>query len=174
MNAEEVDFTLIVAVIESLIRQKQEEGAPLEHILVFLPGWKQISGLSAFLEERRLVKKNYDVLLLHSMLPLEEQRVVFTPPRRPRIILSTNIAETSVTIPYINVVIDSGLQNTMEFNAFSNADVLSTTRITQSNVLQRRGRTGRLHEGLCIHLYSFADYRDMPQFIAGAVRGSEA
>ena len=99
MNAKDIDYALVAAIIESLTRQRQEEGAPLEHVLVFLPGWKQISGLNGYLKARALIAKNYEVLLLHSMLPLAEQRLVFTPPTRARIILSTNIAETSVTIP---------------------------------------------------------------------------
>ena len=164
----------MISLLERLTQQKQEEDSPLEHVLVFLPGWKQITDLADRVGKSFMLSKNYEVLMLHSMLPLQQQRLVFTTPTKPRIILATNIAETSITIPYVNIVVDSGYENTMSFNYFSNVDVMSLNRVTQSNVMQRRGRTGRLREGTCFHLYSFATFQEMQPFIVRPRRGADA
>ena len=164
---------MVISLLEHLTQQKQGDDAPLEHVLVFLPGWKQITDVADRVSKSLMLSRNYEVLWLHSMLPLQQQRLVFTTPTKPRIILATNIAETSITIPYINIVVDSGYENTMNYNYFSNVDVMSLNRVTQANVMQRRGRTGRLREGMCFHLYSFATFQEMQPFIVRERRGTD-
>lgn len=120
-------------------------------ILVFLPGVSEISRVEEKLRDARLER---DILPLHGSLPLAEQRVVLSSGQRPRIILTTNIAEASVTVPGTDTVIDTGLARVMTVNLKSGFEKLDLVRIAKFNAKQRAGRAARQKAGLCIRLWT--------------------
>lgn len=152
--------TLIAHVV-----QTTKSGA----ILVFLPGMGEIMEImSLLLEERPLgVDFNdatkFNILQLHSLLE-QGQRTVFdkSPPGVRKIILSTNIAETSVTIPDVTVVIDSGLMRQMHYNSTFRRSELKTLFASQSNLKQRAGRAGRVQAGDYFALFNEHRLQNLP------------
>lgn len=129
-------------------------------ILVFLSGTDDITVCLALLWERlstlgeRHGEKSWLVIPFHSKIPVNQSLYPFMPVvGRRKIILATNVAETSITIPGIRYVIDSGLQKRMVFLPEHNANVLVVIPITYSSHMQRRGRVGRMQHGTCIFLY---------------------
>ena len=139
-------------------------------ILIFLPGWDEITRLKDALEQSRVFgnKKKYTVLPLHSMISPGEQRKVFIrPPRMLRkIILSTNIAETAITIDDVAVIIDSGRQKEKSFDPYTGVSTLQSGWISQASARQRKGRAGRCREGLAFHLYSTQRYDAFDEYQA--------
>ena len=127
-------------------------------ILVFLPGWDDISRLkdSLAFSTRFRNQNKYRVLPLHSGVAPKEQQLVFKrPPAGVRkIILSTNIAETSVTIDDVVFVIDSGKMKEKSFDPHINLATLMVQWVSQASARQRKGRAGRVQPGVCFHLYS--------------------
>ncbi len=126
-------------------------------ILVFLPGERDIRETMAFLEGRRL--PHTELLPLLASLPAGEQARVFKTSSARRIILATNVAETSVTIPGIRAVIDSGLARIKRYSAQRHVQTLRIEPISQASARQRMGRCGRVGPGTCIRLYSEEDYQ---------------
>ncbi len=130
-------------------------------VLCFLPGEGEIrrceETLVGDLSERGLPGK-VEVLPLYGAMPKEAQDYVVSPPsggsRRRRVILATSIAETSLTIPGITVVVDSGLMRVSRFSAASGMDRLETLPLTKDRAEQRRGRAGRVRPGLCLRLWT--------------------
>ncbi|KAJ8939396.1 hypothetical protein NQ314_011142 [Rhamnusium bicolor] len=135
-------------------------------MLIFLNGFSEISTLADAITEYSQYKKNWIVLPLHSTLSLEEQDKVFDyPPEGVRkCIISTNIAETSVTIDGIRFVIDSGKVNRMSYNTNLGVNKLSETSISQDSAKQRAGRAGRTGPGICFRMYSEEDFRNFEAF----------
>jgi len=130
---------------------------PPEHdILVFLPGERDIRETAEYLESVRGGRD--DVIPLLASLPATEQRRAFLPSARRRIILATNVAETSVTIPGIRAVIDSGLARISRYIHRTQVQRLQVEPISQASARQRTGRCGRLGPGTCIRLYSEEDF----------------
>lgn len=119
--------------------------------LVFLPGWRDIEQCAQALHQRYPAQK---ILRLHSRVPSTEQARALDPTQGPRIILSTNIAETSLTIADVTLVIDSGLVRRAEYEQRTGISRLRTARISQASADQRRGRAGRVQAGHCIRLWS--------------------
>ncbi|MBS1368985.1 MAG: ATP-dependent RNA helicase HrpA [Lentisphaeria bacterium] len=128
---------------------------PRGDILVFLPGEREIRDATDLLSGRNY--RNTEVLPLYGRLSAGDQQKVFSPGRERRIILATNVAETSVTIPRIRFVIDSGLARIKRFNPRSQIEELQIETISQASARQRRGRCGRVADGVCVHLYSEDD-----------------
>lgn len=128
---------------------------PRGDILVFLPGEREIRDATDLLTGRGY--RNTEVLPLYGRLSAADQQKVFSPGRERRIILATNVAETSVTIPRIRFVIDSGLARIKRFNPRSQIEELQIETISQASARQRRGRCGRIADGVCVHLYSEDD-----------------
>lgn len=129
--------------------------------LVFLPGFREIN------RARETLGRDYpnlgaDIVTLHGQLPPEEQRRVLTPRpgRQSRIILSTNVAETSLTIPGVRAVADSGLERRVRYLARTGMDHWDTVPISSASAEQRKGRAGRLGPGLCLRWWSENDRRD--------------
>lgn len=116
-------------------------------VLVFLPGMKEIRAV-----ESSLGRRSEEILVVHGSQPPEAMRRVFSESDRRRIYLSTNVAETSITLPGVRVVIDSGLAKTRLHKAGRAA--LATVPISQASMDQRAGRAGRVAEGACIRLWS--------------------
>jgi ATP-dependent helicase HrpB len=119
--------------------------------LVFLPGWKEIDQCRLEIGNRFAQQK---ILCLHSRVSSHEQIKALDEREGPRLILSTNIAETSLTIPDVTLVIDSGLMRRVEYEQRTGISHLRTSMISQSSADQRRGRAGRVQAGLCIRLWS--------------------
>ena len=138
-------------------------------ILVFLPGMTEIRRTAASLQtvanERDLM-----VLSLHGDLPAEEQDRALQPQARRRIVLATNVAETSVTVEGISGVVDTGLARMMTFDADLGLDRLALTPIARDAAEQRTGRAGRLRPGVCVRLWSEASHRQRPEQTEPEVR----
>lgn len=128
---------------------------PMDDILVFLPGERDIRETADALERLR---GNDDIIPLLASLPAAEQQRAFRSSPRRRIILATNVAETSVTIPGIRCVIDSGLARISRYVHRTQVQRLQIEPISQASARQRAGRCGRLGPGTCIRLYSEEDF----------------
>ncbi|MGN0853614.1 MAG: ATP-dependent RNA helicase HrpA [Kiritimatiellia bacterium] len=132
-------------------------------ILVFLPGERDIRETAEALD-RRPGGTADDVIPLLASLPAGEQRRAFHASERRRIILATNVAETSVTIPGIRFVIDSGLARISRYVHRTQIQRLQIEPVSQASARQRAGRCGRLGPGICIRLYSEADFNARDAF----------
>jgi ATP-dependent helicase HrpB len=125
-------------------------------VLCFLPGAREIRQTVDALAADA-ARSGFDVLPLHGGLPGDEQDRALAPGGHPRVIVATNIAETSLTVPDVTVVVDAGLQRVSRFDAARGLDVLVTERITRDAADQRAGRAGRVSAGRAIRLWSAQD-----------------
>ncbi|WP_294965039.1 ATP-dependent helicase HrpB [Sulfurimonas sp.] len=145
----------IPTLVSKLIRDilENDEG----NILVFFPGIAEIKKTQMLISESLKNTNNTDVFIsaLYGNLSKEEQdRAIKAPPKcKRKIVLATNIAQTSLTIEGIKIVIDSGLQNSSVFNSSSGMNRLQSSFISQDSATQRAGRAGRLSAGKCYHLW---------------------
>jgi ATP-dependent helicase HrpA len=135
---------------------------PAGDILVFMSGEREIREAMDYLGRRKL--RNTEVLPLYARLSSAEQRRVFHPGPMRRIILSTNVAETSLTVPRIRFVIDSGFARISRYAHRSRIQRLPVEPVSQSSANQRLGRCGRLGPGTCVRLYGEADFELRPEF----------
>ena len=133
-----------------------DELPPRDDILVFLPGERDIRETADYLSDVRGGLD--DIIPLLASLPSFEQRRAFQPSSRRRIILATNVAETSVTIPGIRAVIDSGLARISRYIHRTQVQRLQIEPVSQASAKQRMGRCGRLGPGICLRLYSEEDF----------------
>lgn len=131
-------------------------------ILVFMPTERDIRETCELIRE--MAGKGVDVLPLMGSLSSSEQERVFASTFRRKVIVSTNIAETSLTIPGIRFVIDSGLARVSRYNARQRVRRLPVERIAQSNANQRAGRAGRVEAGVCVRLYENDDFDSRARF----------
>ncbi|KAM0788761.1 hypothetical protein ACM66B_002852 [Microbotryomycetes sp. NB124-2] len=157
MDHHAINFDLIVRLLESLCFSEPSLVQYSAATLVFLPSLESIRRLTDLLEAHRAFgSREFLVLPLHSMLSNENQSLVFNVPRKGvrKIVISTNIAETGVTIPDITAVIDTGKHREMRFDEKRQISRLVETFVAQSNAKQRRGRAGRVQEGVCFHLFT--------------------
>uniref|UniRef100_A0A2K5C9E1 ATP-dependent DNA/RNA helicase DHX36 n=1 Tax=Aotus nancymaae TaxID=37293 RepID=A0A2K5C9E1_AOTNA len=152
MDDDKVDLNLIVALIRYIVLE-EEDGA----ILVFLPGWDNISTLHDLLMSQVMFKSDkFLIIPLHSLMPTVNQTQVFkrTPPGVRKIVIATNIAETSITIDDVVYVIDGGKIKETHFDTQNNISTMSAEWVSQANAKQRKGRAGRVQPGHCYHLYN--------------------
>lgn len=138
-------------------------------ILVFLPGVGEISQTENLLKRQRAVR-DCAVMPLYGSQPLEQQSKVIHPGTNRRIILSTNVAETSLTIEGIRTVIDSGQVRVLRFKPAVGLDRLQLEPICQSSATQRAGRAGRLESGLCLRLWDEKSHRTSPMHLEPEIR----
>ncbi|WP_232767529.1 ATP-dependent RNA helicase HrpA, partial [Geminisphaera colitermitum] len=131
-------------------------------ILVFMPAERDIREIRELLEGRKL--RNCEVVPLFGRLSNADQQRVFAPSLRRKIIVATNIAETSLTLPGIRFVIDTGLARVSRYSPQARTRRLPIEPVAQSSADQRKGRAGRVAEGVCIRLYSEKDYNERPRF----------
>ncbi|HID01361.1 MAG TPA: ATP-dependent RNA helicase HrpA [Piscirickettsiaceae bacterium] len=136
---------------------------PYGDVLVFLVGERDIKETAEAIRKRGL--KNTEVLPLYARQPLSEQQKIFQPnPHKRRIILATNVAETSLTVPGIKFVIDTGLVRISRYSPRLKVLRLPIEKISQASANQRKGRCGRVSEGVCIRLYSEEDFLARPRY----------
>ena len=149
-----IPYELIVKLLENIHSGRYEQYN--QAILVFLPGIAEIRRLSSLLSGHQKFTGRCEIFTLHSTIASEEQEKVFSPPRRGmrKIVLATNIAETGITIPDITCVIDTGKHKEMRFDERRQLSRLIAAFVSQANAVQRRGRAGRVQNGLCFHLFS--------------------
>ena len=137
-------------------------------VLVFLPSERDIREVGDLLEGRRL--RGCEIVPLFGRLSNAEQQRVFSPTQRRKVVLATNIAETSLTIPGIRFVVDTGLARVSRYAAAARTRRLPIEPISQSSADQRKGRSGRVAEGVCIRLYSEKDFLERPRFTEPEIR----
>ena len=131
-------------------------------ILVFLPGEREIRDTADLLNGQKW--NNTDILPLFGRLSMAEQQKVFKAGGRRRIILATNVAETSITIPGIHYVIDSGLVRINRYNPRIHVQTLLIEQVSQASAKQRRGRCGRIADGVCVYLYDRDSLDEAPLY----------
>ncbi len=151
----------IVAAAEDLWRAGPGD------ILVFLPGEREIRE-TADLLRRSLARRPYasavEILPLYARLSVSEQQRVFAPSRGRRIVLATNVAETSLTVPGVRFVIDTGLARVKRYSLRNKTTLLQIERVSQAAANQRAGRCGRLADGICVRLYDEDDFAARPPY----------
>jgi ATP-dependent helicase HrpA len=135
---------------------------PRGDILVFLPGEREIREAEQELERRRL--RNTSIQPLYSRLSAADQSKVFAPVTGRRIILATNVAETSLTLPGIVYVVDTGTARLSRYDPRTGTTRLLVEGISQASADQRKGRCGRVREGICVRLYDEASYASRQPF----------
>jgi ATP-dependent helicase HrpA len=133
-------------------------------ILVFLPGEREIRDTADALSRKAEGPRGFDVVPLYSRLSASEQHRVFERHTRHRVILSTNVAETSLTVPGISAVVDTGVARISRYSTRTKVQRLPIEPISQASANQRSGRCGRVEAGIAIRLYSEEDYRARPEF----------
>jgi len=148
-DEDELDNHLASAIVAAV--DEVERMDALGDVLVFLPGEREIREASHALEQHAM--KNTEVIPLFSRLSVGEQDKVFQSHRGRRIILATNVAETSLTVPGIRFVIDTGLARISRYSARTKVQRLPIEPISQASANQRSGRCGRVAAGVCIRLY---------------------
>ena len=131
-------------------------------VLVFLPGEREIRELATEIRKSKL--NAFDVLPLYSRLSVSEQNRVFQAHSKARILLVTNVAETSLTVPGIHYVIDPGVARISRYSYRSKVQQLPIEPVSQASADQRKGRCGRVAAGVCIRLYSEDDFLSRPAF----------
>ena len=131
-------------------------------VLAFLPGEREIRDVGEFLE--RELGSQVEVLALYSRMSWDQQSRIFQPGARRRIVLATNVAETSITVPGIRAVIDSGLARISRYSPRNRLQRLPIEPVSRASAEQRKGRCGRLGPGLCVRLYSETDFEERAAF----------
>ncbi|NXM57200.1 DHX36 helicase, partial [Illadopsis cleaveri] len=152
MDDDKVDLDLVAALIRHIVLE-EEDGA----ILVFLPGWDNISTLHEILTSQVMFKSDrFLIIPLHSLMPTVNQTQVFkkTPPGVRKIVIATNIAETSITIDDVVFVIDGGKIKETHFDTQNSISTMAAEWVSRANAKQRKGRAGRVQPGYCYHLYN--------------------
>ncbi|KAK7487044.1 hypothetical protein BaRGS_00021714, partial [Batillaria attramentaria] len=159
MDLEKINYDLILLLLEWIVsgdHSHPKEGG----ILIFLPGFAEIQTmLDTLLSSSEFGHRNkakYRIVPLHSTLSSEEQNAVFAKPKEgvTKIVIATNIAETSITIDDIVYVIDAGRMKEKQYDSARSMESLETVWVSKANALQRRGRAGRVTSGVCFHLFT--------------------
>ncbi len=154
------------AVAEAITNIWREGASGAGDVLVFLPGEREIRDCAEALRKDHVLAQRFhpEVLSLFARQSISDQERVFSPGNGRRIILTTNVAETSLTVPNIRYVIDSGLARVKRYSYRNKVEQLQVEPISQAAANQRAGRCGRVSDGICIRLYSEQDYLSRPKF----------
>jgi ATP-dependent helicase HrpA len=160
-DEEEAIEEAILDAADDLLRQGDGD------ILVFLPGEREIRDVADHLRKyqgRSAKLKHIEVLPLFARLSIEDQQKIFKSHHTRRIVLATNVAETSLTVPGIKYVIDAGLARVNRYSPRAKVEQLQIEKISQAAARQRAGRCGRVSNGICVRLYSEEDFNSRPEF----------
>lgn len=160
-DEEEAIEEAILDAADDLLRQGDGD------ILVFLPGEREIRDVADHLRKyqgRSTKLKHIEVLPLFARLSIEDQQKIFRSHTGRRIVLATNVAETSLTVPGIKYVIDAGLARVNRYSTRAKVEQLQIEKISQAAAKQRAGRCGRVSNGICVRLYSEQDFNGRPEF----------
>lgn len=160
-DEEEAIEEAILDAADDLLRQGDGD------ILVFLPGEREIRDTAEHLRKyqgRSAKLKHIEVLPLFARLSIEDQQKIFKSHHTRRIVLATNVAETSLTVPGIKYVIDAGLARMNRYSTRAKVEQLQIEKISQAAAKQRAGRCGRVSNGICVRLYSEQDFDGRPEF----------
>lgn len=164
-NRVEDDLTVdqaILATLDEIAAHERSEGKHPGDVLVFLPGEREIRDAAEMLRKAQL--KHTEILPLYARLsPAEQQRIFQSHPGR-RVVLATNVAETSLTVPGIRYVIDSGTARISRYSYRAKVQRLPIEAVSQASANQRKGRCGRVEPGICVRLYSEEDFNARPAF----------
>ena len=155
----------VVAAVDEITRLD-----PRGDILMFFPGEREIRDAHQALERRKY--RETEVLPLYARLSVKDQDQVFNPGGKRRIVLATNVAETSLTVPRIRYVIDPGFARIKRYSPRQKLDRLHIEPVSQASANQRKGRCGRVSEGICYRLYSEADFQSRAEFTDPEIRRS--
>ncbi len=165
-DADEEDRQM--AAIAQALTELEDHGEG--DVLVFLSSEKEIRETAAYLRKRRL--PDTEILPLYSRLRASAQQRIFAPHDGRRIVLSTNVAETSLTVPGIHFVIDTGFARISRYSVQRKLLRLPIEQVSKASAEQRKGRCGRLADGICIRLYSEADFEARPDFTDPEIKRS--
>ncbi len=160
-DQEEAIEEAVLDAADDLLRQGDGD------ILVFLPGEREIRDVADHLRKyqgRSTKLKHIEVLPLFARLSIEDQQKIFKSHNSRRIVLATNVAETSLTVPGIKYVIDAGLARVNRYSPRAKVEQLQIEKISQAAAKQRAGRCGRVSNGICVRLYSEEDFSGRPEF----------
>ena len=157
--AEEDDQDQLQGILNA-VDELQAEGRG--DILIFMNGEREIRDTAEALQKQNL--KHTEILPLFARLSAQEQNKIFHPSGLNRIVLATNVAETSLTVPGIKYVIDPGTARISRYSYRTKVQRLPIEPISQASANQRKGRCGRVSEGICIRLYSEEDFNNRPEF----------
>ncbi len=146
------------------------EMEPGGDVLVFLPGEREIRDAAELLEGRRYA--GTEILPLYARLGIGDQQRVFQPGRLRRIVLATNVAETSLTIPRIRCVVDTGLARVSRWLPGRGVQRLQVEPISRASARQRKGRCGRVMDGVCVRLYEEEDLVERQEFTDAEIKRS--
>ncbi len=164
-NQIENDLTVdqaILATLDEIAAFERSERKTPGDVLVFLPGEREIRDAADMLRKAQL--RHTEILPLYARLsPAEQQRIFQSHPGR-RVVLATNVAETSLTVPGIRYVIDSGTARISRYSYRAKVQRLPIEAVSQASANQRKGRCGRVEPGICIRLYSEEDFLSRPEF----------
>ncbi len=155
----------IVACIDEITRQD-----PRGDVLLFLPGEREIRDAHQALERRKY--RETEVTPLYARLSAREQDKVFNPGPKRRLVLATNVAETSLTVPRIKYVVDPGYARVKRYSPRQKLDRLHIEPVSQASANQRKGRCGRISDGICYRLYAESDFQSRPEFTDPEIRRS--
>ncbi|CAH0552749.1 unnamed protein product [Brassicogethes aeneus] len=160
VSDDDIDYDLVTYLVKS-IHQNSESGA----ILIFLPGYDDIMMCNDRLMECGMERWTFKTFFLHGSMSIRDQHEVFKtlPNNQRKIILSTNIAETSITIDDVVYVVDCGKAKEKSYDSYNKLSSLQTMWISKACVKQRAGRAGRTQPGICFHLFSQRRYSNMDQ-----------
>jgi len=165
---EESDITTVEKVIFATEEIKRKD--PFGDILVFLPTEREILETVKILKAR--CRDEALVLPMYGRLAASDQKRIFRPAPVQKIVVATNVAETSITVPGIIYVVDSGLARIARYNVRSRTKALPIVPISRASADQRAGRAGRVHAGVCVRLYSEENYKDRPEYTLPEIRRS--
>ncbi len=135
-------------------------------VLVFMPGEREIRLTAHALRHHPLLPQQAEIIPLYARLSTQEQQKAFKTSPHPRVIIATNVAETSITVPNVRGVVDTGTARVKRYSARAKIDQLLIEPVSRASANQRAGRCGRIAPGVCVRLYSEADYEGRDPFTA--------